>query len=986
MASLFAGLIAAGAGVAAGTTAFALINLGVGLALTALSQALLKQKKQKTTQPGLQQKFTGRGDTSPQSIILGRSNTAGHHIAPYYCHTRLGSPFGNVTYGDYATFIINLSDAPVTGLVTVYVDGVQFDVDTHLIATHPDYGMTVPLGVDRDEWLGKLWIKFYDGTQTQADPYLVAAYGGHPERPWAADAVHQGGAYAIITCRRDSKLYRGEPQFNFVVDGMPVEDPRVGTDGLSVNAQVLAWNILKGIVMPDGRVWGVRAKSEDLPSDWWDVAQDACDQMVVNASGSNEPQYRAGLEVALATPDDGGLDPLTAVDEFLAASSSGIADIGGTWITRTGAPGLPVLSITDGDILNSRERSFAAFESLTETHNSVVATFPDPDAKWEPAEGPLWEDAAAQARDGRPLLAQISLGAVPYRDQVDRLTIAWGKDAQRRRSHVLVLPPRLDRVTVFDTIAITSAIHGYTNKLFEVQQYTPDLVTGEVQIVVREVDPADWPVAQVEYTPGAPINVTRRPAPALQLISFDALPHSVTDGVTPRRPALRLVWTVPSSDLDGVAWQVYRDSELVVEASTVNAEAGEAYVTEGILPNVTYRVRGKPIALSQATEWSDYSTVTAPNVGLTPDEFADGVEPVSVVDILPSPSGYTGPRTVLLTTDAKLYRYDGSQWTSAVPTVDLTGQLTGTQIGNDTIDVSKLAAGAVTNTKIATDAVTTSKIAPGSITTPELAANSVVSSKIVSGAITANELAVNAVVSSKIAAGVVIADKIAANAVTADKISANAVTASKISANAITAGKIAAGIVAADKINTNSFKTAGLAVFGGDLESANFVAGVSGFRLRQTGEIEGTRVIDNSAVKEVAVEGYQTPEAQFLDQIVFTRSLGSSTLARIWHLSIIFEIRSAGTDTSTGGSVTDLATEMRLQRRFLKNGVWSGWVTFYRSDLERGGWRRYATVGAVVEQADDIQLRYNCQTDNPSGTPSFQTNVRNTVLIAQRYV
>lgn len=168
-------------------------------------------------------------------------------------------------------------------------------------------------------------------------------------------------------------------------------------------------------------------------------------------------------------------------------------------------------------------------------------------------------------------------------------------------------------------------------------------------------------------------------------------------------------------------------------------------------------------------------------------KFAAGIEPVGVVGTLPNPIGYTGPRTVVLTTDGKLYRLVSGVWTAAVPAADvtgqltdaqiasiaaakLTGQITSTQITDGAISTPKLAAGAVTAAQIAADTITAAQIAAGAITAAELAAGSVTTSKLNAGAVTANELAANSVTTAKIAAGAVNADQIAAGAIRTSKM------------------------------------------------------------------------------------------------------------------------------------------------------------------------------------------------------------------------
>src|SRR5690606_33092500 len=78
-------------------------------------------------------------------------------------------------------------------------------------------------------------------------------------------------------------------------------------------------------------------------------------------------------------------------------------------------------------------------------------------------------------------------------------------------------------------------------------------------------------------------------------------------------------------------------------------------------------------------------------------KFADGLRPVQTVDVLPSlpDEEYPQGAVVCLSTDNKLYRSTGTEWTAAVPTSDLDGQITETQIADDAITTPKIAAGAV---------------------------------------------------------------------------------------------------------------------------------------------------------------------------------------------------------------------------------------------------------------------------------------------------
>jgi hypothetical protein len=99
--------------------------------------------------------------------------------------------------------------------------------------------------------------------------------------------------------------------------------------------------------------------------------------------------------------------------------------------------------------------------------------------------------------------------------------------------------------------------------------------------------------------------------------------------------------------------------------------------------------------------------------------FASGIQPVQVVSTLPSTAAEGD--MAYLTTDNKLYRYDGSAWTLAVDGADVT-------------------AGTLPANAIVANSITAGQIAAGAINTDELAANSVNADKIQVNSITANKI------------------------------------------------------------------------------------------------------------------------------------------------------------------------------------------------------------------------------------------------------
>jgi len=254
------------------------------------------------------------------------------------------------------------------------------------------------------------------------------------------------------------------------------------------------------------------------------------------------------------------------------------------------------------------------------------------------------------------------------------------------------------------------------------------------------------------------------------------------------------------------------------------------------------------------TEWTSAIATTDLSGTLGASSFSNSLRPVEVVSSLPTTGNFAG-RVVVLTSDNKLYRHTGSDWTAAVNTTDLsgtvqaaqiaaleatkitgqltnaqiqelstaklTGTITDTQITNGAITDLKLASAAVTSAKLAVGAVTESTIAAGAITStkitdsaitaPKISAGSITTEKIATGAITATTIAAGAITTDALAAGSIVSNKIAAGAVTATELSAGAVTTAKLAAGAVTADTIAANAITAAKVEAGAITTAKIA-------------------------------------------------------------------------------------------------------------------------------------------------------------------------------
>jgi hypothetical protein len=301
-------------------------SLGFRLLVTVGLSILARTRRKTPRPPGIRIDNPTGGGTNPQTFLLGRTASEGNMSCPTYSHGTVGG-----TPLAYLTVVRDFGDVAGISLRRVMIDDEYVTLGT---TAHPDYGL--PITDFNENGTDYAWVKFYDGTQTVADPFMLSAYGSHPDFPWSADMVGTGVPHAIFTFRSNTSRWRQAPKIRCEFDDIPLYDPRkdttVGGSGLhrwgdistyeaTDNPQVMKYNIHRGIVLPDGNIWGGEAVEEDLPLSNWFAAMNACDLV---ADGETMPQYQAGLEVGVNEK------PADVLEEFDKACAGQSVEIGGT--------------------------------------------------------------------------------------------------------------------------------------------------------------------------------------------------------------------------------------------------------------------------------------------------------------------------------------------------------------------------------------------------------------------------------------------------------------------------------------------------------------------------------------------------------------------------------------------------------------------------------------------------------------------------------
>lgn len=589
-----------------------LVNTVSSIAMSALSMAIRGKPEVRT--PGITTQTTTAGGTIPQRLIFGRYATAGQMVAPMMVYQSDGNP------NEWLVYVISLADKPVTGLGRIIVDGRYHTIDGNPAASlHGDGMGATTLDLVNSDWDGlrnDIFIRFHDGNQTTPDAYLRRVFGDYPERPWTADMIGTGVSYVVVTFKgkAGTEDYSGFPSIKFEVDGHKLLDPRDGQVKFTQNPAVIGWNILRGIDIPGGDVWGVGAR--DFVPGYVIAAANTCDSLVPTASGGTRVRYQAGLEVSVSD------EPHQALTEMVKAMGGDVADMGGTWLLTAGDPGTAVLSITDDDIIVTDSRSFNPYDGLDETINAIHASYPDPAQQWEAKEAVPLYNAEWEASDGgRRLIAEVDFPAVPYPMQVRALMGEMAADHRRMRTHVITLPPDALGVKLGDHIAWTSAVNGYSAKLFKVSAMRIDPVSLCVAFTLKERDPSDY-----DYDPDRDGIVPTVPSPQPVAPVIEGITGWDVQAVNAGgRPGIRMVWN-PEINARALSWviRLASDGSEANSGTTSDMARGENVQTAGLRPSTTYHVTGNLVIPGRGTESVTTSVTTLP-IGLSWDDLTGEV-------------------------------------------------------------------------------------------------------------------------------------------------------------------------------------------------------------------------------------------------------------------------------------------------------------------------------------------------------------------------
>jgi hypothetical protein len=602
-----------------------LINIIIGLVLSFASTLL-------------QQAFAPKPQEQARRTGTRGSAQIGGKVPQYFLVGTVGEP-GKLEYQNawgndgevpnaYLTSVYSFGDLPVSDMVGLFVNGVRVTL-TESGAVAQGY----PITLTGDNGTRRLWWKFFDGSQTTADSYLVDKFGGDADRAWTSDMVGVGVPYLITTALWSETLWTGFPSFMGEFQGIPLYDPRLDTTAggsgsqrwddpstwaFSDNNMVMIYNIERGIYYDGARVWGGSATEAQLPYDVWSAAMDACDALVAKKGGGTEKQFRGGRRINLNER------PADVIKELLIGANSRISHASdGTIYVLVGVPDEADGAFSDADVLATEPLGSIPFPNLDSIINGATATYREPSQAWEDKEtAPYYRSDLETEDDGRQQLEGLDLGTTFSGTQAQRVIKAVIEEGRRFKTHVVALPPEFAQFRPLQVLAWTSDRFDYTAKLFLITARTR-APWGQVVFGLQEIDPADhdWdPETDEQPLSFAPV-VTNRPPPQ-EVTGFSLSPVTEIDSNgNDRRVGYDAFWSAPSVAVDV---QFVRISHRLVGGTLPiwvgliplpNLLLGEGRVTEGTVPGEIHEVEIQYLAASgRETISSGWLEVAVPSL------------------------------------------------------------------------------------------------------------------------------------------------------------------------------------------------------------------------------------------------------------------------------------------------------------------------------------------------------------------------------------
>jgi len=323
---------------------------------------------------------------------------------------------------------------------------------------------------------GYVRIKRYYGTAAQtADPDLIAETAALTDGKWTSAHRLQGIAYLYVRFQYNADVFpNGIPTVSATISGKPVYDPRTGLTTYSNNPALCLRDYLTsdhGFAQPASRISDTQVIT----------AANICDELV----NGNKRYTCDGSFVTSFAPNQILSDMLTSMGGLLWYSQ-------GKWRMKAAKYVTPTVTLDEGDLRSGL--TLSTRHSRRSNFNTIKGTFKGAESDWQEADYPAITSSVYLTADNN-IVSTLDYPLPFTTSSVTAQRIA--NIALRRNREQLTFSASFGlkalQVEVGDFVYINNTRFGWSNKVFEVTNWSFGLVDGldlQVQLTLREISSA----------------------------------------------------------------------------------------------------------------------------------------------------------------------------------------------------------------------------------------------------------------------------------------------------------------------------------------------------------------------------------------------------------------------------------------------------------------------------------------------------------------
>jgi hypothetical protein len=511
----------------------------------------------------------------------------------------------------------------------------------HLVIPVAGHRVDRPLALwindERIEWVNGVYTSgpyanrlrtfFAAGEQTVANGELVADMGGE----WTADHVLRGTAYMYVRLEYDRDVFANGPgALSVEIQGHnQILDPRTNSTGFSNNPALC---ILHYLTSADG----LACSADELDLASFIAAANICDELVTIAAGG-ATQKRYTLDGAFSLD----ATPLDIIDDMLTSCAGTLVYVQGKYRLYAGAYDAPTDTLTASDLAGEIE--LVTKPPRRELFNTVRGTFINPSRNWQASEFPAYSETAIVTADGETITRDVEW---PFTtDEIRAQRLAKLTLRRAREALTVRVPVKYAgiRYCVWQTLNVTLADFGWTNKPFRIVSWSFDAASGIINLTLREesANSYSWQFGDASPLPLAPDTDLVDPLaiPAPTGVTVTASTALQADGSV--APALLVTWTA-SAFAFLIAHEVQWRAVGAADWNSGEVPVGtNRFTIAPVLIGTAYEVRVRGVTGIARGAWSTAITGTGAADTTAPDAptglSATGItRGISVAWILPT--------------------------------------------------------------------------------------------------------------------------------------------------------------------------------------------------------------------------------------------------------------------------------------------------------------------------------------------------------------